>query len=44
VAVVEAVDEPHREPWWLLATTFVFVMLIGLLLIFYAQIPISALI
>jgi hypothetical protein len=39
-----AVAESHREPWWLIATTFFLVIVIGMLLIFYAQIPISALI
>jgi len=37
--VPEESDEPHREPRWLIAFTFVVVIVIGLLLVFYAHLP-----
>ena len=43
VAVVEG-DEPQREPLWLLAFTSLVVVGIGLLFIFYTDIPVSALV
>jgi hypothetical protein len=43
VAVAD-LDEPQREPLWLIALTFFIVLGVGLLLIFYADLPISALV
>jgi hypothetical protein len=43
VAVVED-DEPHREPLWLLAFSSLVVIGVGMLLIFYTDLPISALV
>jgi hypothetical protein len=43
VAVLED-DEPQREPLWLLAFTSLVVIGIGLLFIFYTDIPVSALV
>jgi hypothetical protein len=43
--VAEAeLEEPQREPWWLMGVTFTLVLVTGLLLIFYAKIPVSALV
>jgi hypothetical protein len=44
MAAEPELEEPQREPWWLIGVTFTLVLVTGLLLIFYAQIPISALI
>jgi hypothetical protein len=44
VAAEAELEEPQREPWWLMGLTFSLVLVTGLLLIFYAKIPISALI
>lgn len=38
-ALVREADEPHREPWWLMAFTLVVIVGVGLLLIFYAHLP-----
>jgi len=43
IAVVET-DEPNREPLWLLAFAFLVVIGVGMLLIFYTDLPVSALI
>jgi len=37
--VVKQFDEPHREPWWLLAFTICVIIGVGLLFIFYAHLP-----